>query len=606
MSYETFSNSSPLDLAMIFIISLLITLAAYCVFPLLFASYRTTPITKKKYRRLCFAGNIIPLLIFIVLSGSSSGGPYFLWTMVFSSSGAKKLAARGLLIDGTEVKSEAPSQTEATKMSLSASGGSSSSSTKNHGNYHVSGNDIALQNSENETPTDKNNTSNSEAINTDNLVANDFIKSIAVDIVDNIAANRNVQAPDSVDPEYGLVPSKPIYTDFIEGQIEYLDMLRTTSGDRISWERKGSVAVKGINGAVDIYDTFLTSGELYKTLYLNMYSDTTSKIPPVGFTMRTVAETPPLEKNAPVSPHIAPAVAPPKTSKQRFCKYCGGAIDPETKKCTSCGKQFFRLPKTTSNKLIIAIVVLAILFGVSGLFISTYNKGINAMYNQQFIAAKQHFDNLLVGDSLFADEYAYIEAGVLMETGEYLESHKAFNNLSVPVPESIIKDLEKHIYRIGVTAYKKNDLNTAETYFSAVEGYNRSEDYLFLISFKDTNRYPSSTNMKKLINLIQFEDTAEIIATNNHALEKFLVGHWETKDYPHYYFEIKKEDGYRSQYNLPYEYFNGEYYEIHDGVYSLANMDGESKKYYKFSIISKDIISVYCYKDGNTYILYRK
>lgn len=35
-------------------------------------------------------------------------------------------------------------------------------------------------------------------------------------------------------------------------------------------------------------------------------------------------------------------IDPPKPTNHRFCKMCGGDIDDSTKKCTKCGKQYFR------------------------------------------------------------------------------------------------------------------------------------------------------------------------------------------------------------------------------------------------------------------------
>lgn len=45
--------------------------------------------------------------------------------------------------------------------------------------------------------------------------------------------------------------------------------------------------------------------------------------------------------------HIA--MTAPK--KQRYCKFCGGAIDIETKKCEKCGKQYFRFRITKKGVL---------------------------------------------------------------------------------------------------------------------------------------------------------------------------------------------------------------------------------------------------------------
>lgn len=45
-----------------------------------------------------------------------------------------------------------------------------------------------------------------------------------------------------------------------------------------------------------------------------------------------------------------------KRAKSRFCKFCGGQIDAQTKKCRGCGKQYFKGIKF--NKFLITIIVL--------------------------------------------------------------------------------------------------------------------------------------------------------------------------------------------------------------------------------------------------------
>lgn len=50
--------------------------------------------------------------------------------------------------------------------------------------------------------------------------------------------------------------------------------------------------------------------------------------------------------------------SPKKTKyKNRFCKLCGSSIDPFTKKCTGCGKQYFRLPVRKESNFIPKVVV---------------------------------------------------------------------------------------------------------------------------------------------------------------------------------------------------------------------------------------------------------
>ena len=98
-----------------------------------------------------------------------------------------------------------------------------------------------------------------------------------------VEANRDVVDQHLYDPDYGFVPHKPIYTSGVDGENQYLGSLRTVAGAPVTWNRRGSMGVDGIHGIVDIYDVYLPSGNLYRTLYLNMYSPTNSKHPPVGF-----------------------------------------------------------------------------------------------------------------------------------------------------------------------------------------------------------------------------------------------------------------------------------------------------------------------------------
>ena len=98
-----------------------------------------------------------------------------------------------------------------------------------------------------------------------------------------VEANRDIVDQHLYDPDYGFVPHKPIYTSGVDGEKQYLGSLRTVAGAPVTWNRRGSMGVDGVHGMIDIYDVYLPSGDLYRTLYLNMYSPTNSKHPPVGF-----------------------------------------------------------------------------------------------------------------------------------------------------------------------------------------------------------------------------------------------------------------------------------------------------------------------------------
>lgn len=99
-------------------------------------------------------------------------------------------------------------------------------------------------------------------------------------------ANRTAQPNNENDPEFGLVPEKHIFTlatEIVDGQRAYLSKLRTLNGEKVTWKRIGSTSVDGVNGMIDIYETFLPSGAPYKTLYINMYGARASKSAPAGF-----------------------------------------------------------------------------------------------------------------------------------------------------------------------------------------------------------------------------------------------------------------------------------------------------------------------------------
>lgn len=105
MTYELFQQG-PAAYIPVLLLSLVITVVAYGAFPFIFAKVRKTPITKKKYRRLCYGINVAVMFMFIVINGeASSGGPYLLWTWIFSSWGTRILEDKGILDDGTYIPS---------------------------------------------------------------------------------------------------------------------------------------------------------------------------------------------------------------------------------------------------------------------------------------------------------------------------------------------------------------------------------------------------------------------------------------------------------------------------------------------------------------------
>ena len=106
--------------------------------------------------------------------------------------------------------------------------------------------------------------------------------------LETLSANIESQPNHEDEDDFGLVPEKPIYTlasSYIDGEEAYLKKLYTSDNQKIKWKRRGSISVAGIHGIVDIYDTYLPSGQLHKTIYINMYGAKESTRAPAGFSL---------------------------------------------------------------------------------------------------------------------------------------------------------------------------------------------------------------------------------------------------------------------------------------------------------------------------------
>ena len=183
-----------------------------------------------------------------------------------------------------------------------------------------------------------------------------IIKMQAEETVKNLKENSKNQPNNEEDVDFGLVPEKPIYTlalMSVDGEREYLNQLYTENGVKIKWNRRGSTSVNGINGIIDVYDTYLPSGEPYKTIFINMYGAKKSEKAPVGFTLNNVEAK--RKKKKPKKE---------KKVKTKFCSRCGSIVDNETKVCSGCGKKYFKGIKFTKFSITVIILSIVLLTSV--------------------------------------------------------------------------------------------------------------------------------------------------------------------------------------------------------------------------------------------------
>ncbi len=224
----------------------------------------------------------------------------------------------------------------------------------------------------------------------------------AKNTIEAMEANGKTQPNNEGDADFGLVPEKPIFTlalMSVDGEREYLNRLYTTAGEKIQYTRRGSTCVEGINGMIDVYDTFLPSGQPYKTIYINMYGATKSAKAPVGFVL-----------NAP-TPAGKPVVKKEKPVKMKYCSRCGSVVDSKTKICTGCGKKYFK--GIRFNKFSITVIVLSLMFiGSAIVNIYQYDEIDRLTWREEYLEGQvsdlSDANQENQGEAFFFDYYAEI------------------------------------------------------------------------------------------------------------------------------------------------------------------------------------------------------
>ena len=176
----------------------------------------------------------------------------------------------------------------------------------------------------------------------------------------------------------------------------------------------------------------------------------------------------------------------------------------------------------------------------------------------------------------------------------------------------VVKDI---IYLDAVSDYRTGRPLGAEEGFVLIPGYKRTDDFMTLINIKSlTHSYAGRkwyqghvpNTVKDLQALIGFEDAGEILVSTQKIAQEFLTGTWRAKS-GGYKFSIDEKTGRSSYDNLAYINY-GKYYEIQDGIYYLYYEDkwDERREQFGFTVLSKDCIEIYCYKNSKTYTLYRQ
>ena len=246
-----------------------------------------------------------------------------------------------------------------------------------------------------------------------------------------------------------------------------------------------------------------------------------------------------------------------------------------------------------------------------------YRHGVFLLLEKSnFSEANKIFAQLVKKDYSGAEdmqkETQYLWAISLIEAEDYIGAHKKLAKIkSYSDVKDTLEVLEGLMYTEGQELYRSGIYAQAETYFERISSYGDSKKYLALIEVHtylaspigDFFPYREAKNtVNEMVEFFYFEDTAELLLSSLQLGKHFLLGTWRGDGY---YFTMKGDGS--ISYDLPRINY-GDYYRIKDGKILLypENEKNNTKTLFEFAAISPDCIMVFCYKNNQTYTLYRQ
>lgn len=252
------------------------------------------------------------------------------------------------------------------------------------------------------------------------------------------------------------------------------------------------------------------------------------------------------------------------------------------------------------------ILVFALVFALGGIYLGKYSMAKKAALNCDYEKAKEQLLIPQITQLHDPSLLEYVNALENLMTGN-VKGYKTIVLLAengYEIAKRGLADVKEQTYKYAVNLYRQGQTYSAEQYFTELKGYKRSADYLALIN----------AEYNKVITLIGFEDAKEILLEK--LAYQFLLGNWETKD-GNLYFSLEENNGsFQANYNLPHLDANLPNFSINKGVFSIYDekaplmeriTGGKGRiNLFRFTIFNAGQIKVYCYKDENSYVLYRQ
>ena len=116
------------------------------------------------------------------------------------------------------------------------------------------------------------------------------------DTQNEAAIKRNEKNADDATqkPGFGTEPGNPIYAHSSAGSYAYLNLLYTPDLVPLTWNRIGSIRPDSDSKPLDMYELLLPNGNVYMTVYVNMYARKASIYCPAGLYSDELDALPPI------------------------------------------------------------------------------------------------------------------------------------------------------------------------------------------------------------------------------------------------------------------------------------------------------------------------
>lgn len=172
-----------------------------------------------------------------------------------------------------------------------------------------------------------------------------------------------------------------------------------------------------------------------------------------------------VEPVAPVpSPAIEKVAVQSSNEKHKFCKKCGAAIDPNTKKCSGCSKQYFNAKRTVPIVLLSVLLIASI--------------GLNVL---QYLQGKEVSETV-------ATQIAKIEK--LEKDASALKSTISTKNTKIRELEAKVDELEKEVDELNDKNFDLFlDLFFYKEYAAIVPDDGRKRYHVYGCEDCDTSRF---------------------------------------------------------------------------------------------------------------------